>query len=85
MTARESEIAIAILGALHATGGKQLAEPVLHATANFKLASFATLAEFDGALKAIEAERWVAGTRGQLKGLLWRITDLGESIYAENR
>ena len=86
LTAREQEIARAILDALHSLSGGQMSEGLLHGAANLKLAERATLAEFNEALRLCDESGWLLGVRSRTTGQVkWCISDAGEAARLELR
>jgi hypothetical protein len=81
MTKRETKIARAILAVLHELEGGQIHELPLHAEVN--LICECTGSEFEAALRASDAHKWIIGIRSKFKGLLWNISDAGEAALIE--
>jgi hypothetical protein len=77
MTAREIKIARRLLDYLHSLDGGQAHALTIHAEIGGL--SFCTGEEFDAVLAELDRNRWVSGVKTEFKGVLWSITDLGES------
>lgn len=84
MTEREQLILRAILLALKDAGaGRQMTDPVLHATAALKVPNL-ILDEFEEQLRRAETERWIHGIRSQVTGnVKWSLSDAGRAALKE--
>lgn len=80
---RQRLVLLAVLRFLDQLDGAQAVELVMHAAVNLQLTPGALLWEFDEAVNAAEARRWIIGVRGSLGTVKWRITDLGRSVLKE--
>ena len=86
MTTREQKIIKALLDVLHELDGGQLAEVILHAEVNLRLAATATKAEFDEALLLADRQGWVTGVTSRYgRGRLWNLNDAGSAARKEMR
>lgn len=87
MTARDLQIARALLHALHLQDGRQLAEPQLHHLANEQLILAgrvsATLAEFNAVLQLCDTQGWLTGVPARFGGRKWNLNDAGEGARLE--
>lgn len=77
MTARELKIAKKILNALHELDGGQEHALTLHG--EIGATGCCTSAEFDEVLAWLDSRKYVIGVSSEFKGVLWSISDLGES------
>lgn len=81
MNAREIRIAKQILDVLHELDGGQVHAVTIHGEIG-GLGS-CTAAEFDATLAELDRRKYVVGVRTKFKGVLWNISDAGESARLE--
>ena len=81
MTAREIKISRRILNYLHELDGGQAHALTIHGEIGGIGA--ATSAEFDAVLAELDRSKYVLGVKSKFKGVLWSISDLGESARLE--
>jgi len=77
MTARETIIAKRVLDYLHDLDGGQEHELSVHA--GIGGLNLCPSEEFRQVLKILDTERYVVGVTTRFKGVMWSISDLGES------
>lgn len=77
MTSREIKIAKKILDALHELDGGQAHALTIHGEIGGL--SLCTTAEFDEVIVWLDTKKYVVGVKTEFKGVLWSISDLGES------
>lgn len=77
MTERTAEVSKTILAVL-ATWEDPAPEPVIFGQVANRLHGL-LMSEFDDAIAACQAERWIDGINDKLKGRLWSITNKGQS------
>ena len=86
MTKRELRIIKALLQILHNLDGTQIAEAVLHAEVNLHVTPTASLAEFDGAVKVADDNRWITVVQSKFgAGRKFTLSDAGEAALLEMR
>ena len=81
MTKREIQIARRILDTLHDLDGGQAGCLFLHVEIGG--VDFCTTAEFNGAMKVLDARKFVIGVRTRFRGVAWNISDAGEAARME--
>ena len=77
MNAREIKITRRILDYLHGLEEGQAHALTIHAEIGGL--QCCTGAEFDGVLAEMDRQRWITGVKTEFRGVLWSISDLGES------
>ncbi len=82
MTERDEIVFTTLLGVLADAPAPQ-AEPTLHMFLQTRLGVKVTLAEFDQALKKMDADKLATGLPGALGKLRWSITDAGRHLRAQ--
>lgn len=78
MNLRQLTIIKALLEALYGMDGVPLAEAVLHAEVNLRIAPTCTVDEFDDAITTANTNRWAIGELSRFgKGKVWILSDAG--------